>query len=104
MTKEVGHKPICLCCGEDVHPADQVEGPPLPFCSQCVSGNCCRCRRWVRFEKFRRDSTFNLIGRPRGPRMTCGWGCGAELTGSQMRSHFTACPNRPLPNHEVQSR
>jgi len=24
----------------------------------------------------------------------CGWGCGAEPTGYQMRAHFTRCPNR----------
>ena len=40
-----------------------------------------------------RHSTF--IGRPRGPQMPCGWGCGAKLTGIQMRAHFTICPNRP---------
>ena len=27
--------------------------------------------------------------------MPCGWGCGAELTGQEMRPHFTRCPNRP---------
>ena len=26
---------------------------------------------------FPRVPTFNLIGRPRGQRMRCGWGCGA---------------------------
>jgi hypothetical protein len=28
------------------------------------------------------------------PRMKCGWGCGAQLTASRMRPHFTACPER----------
>src|SRR3954468_18863110 len=27
--------------------------------------------------------------------MRCGWGGGASLTGIQMRTHFTSCPNRP---------
>jgi hypothetical protein len=34
-------------------------------------------------------------GRPSGPAMPCGWGCGANLTASTMRAHFTACPRRP---------
>jgi hypothetical protein len=34
-------------------------------------------------------------GRPRGPEMPCGWGCGANLTATQMREHFTTCPKRP---------
>jgi hypothetical protein len=41
------------------------------------------------------DPTFNLIGRPRGPRMKCGWGCGAQLTGRNMRAHFTIRAKRP---------
>ena len=28
-------------------------------------------------------------GRPPGPRMLCGWRCGARLTASQTRAHFT---------------
>jgi hypothetical protein len=27
--------------------------------------------------------------------MRCVWGCGAQLTGRQMRAHFTICPKRP---------
>ena len=34
-------------------------------------------------------------GRPPGPTMPCGWGCGAALTASQIRPHFTGCPMRP---------
>ena len=34
-------------------------------------------------------------GRPPGPRMLCGWGCGAKLTASQIRGHFTKCSRRP---------
>src|ERR1700684_1948723 len=44
------------------------------------------CRTWVRVRKFEQDPTFNLIGRPRGPQMKCGWGCGAKLTGRNMRA------------------
>jgi hypothetical protein len=34
-------------------------------------------------------------GRPPGPTMPCGWGCGAKLTATEMRPHFTECPKRP---------
>jgi len=27
--------------------------------------------------------------------MKCGWSCGAQLTGRNMRAHFTICPKRP---------
>ena len=27
-------------------------------------------------------------------RMPCGWGCGANLTSTEMRGHFKRCPNR----------
>jgi hypothetical protein len=50
-------------------------------------------------EKVQQDPTFNLIGRPRGPRMKCGWGCGAKLTGRNMRAHFTICPKRSAAFH-----
>jgi hypothetical protein len=29
--------------------------------------------------------------------MKCGWGCGAQLTGRNMRAHFTICLNRCQP-------
>jgi hypothetical protein len=32
---------------------------------------------------------------PRGPRMKCSWDCGEQLTGCNMRAHFTTCPKRP---------
>src|SRR5271163_1066742 len=86
--------PFCLCCREDVD-FEQDYPPVLPFCSHCVSERCRECRTWVRVRKFEQDPTFNLIGRPRGPRMKCGWGCGAQLTGRDMRAHFTICPKRP---------
>ena len=34
-------------------------------------------------------------GRPPGPLMPCGWGCGDNLTVVQMRTHFRDCINRP---------
>lgn len=34
-------------------------------------------------------------GRPQGPRMPCGWGCGDSFTATQLRPHFTVCPKRP---------
>ena len=36
-------------------------------------------------------------GRKPGPRMPCGWGCGAQLTAVEIREHFTSCPCRPSP-------
>ena len=41
------------------------------------------------------DSNMTMSGRPPGPRMPCGWGCGAQLTARLMRGHFTDCSNRP---------
>jgi hypothetical protein len=70
-------------CREDVD-LEQDYHPVLPFCSQCVSERCGKCRSWVRVRKFQQDPIFNLIGRPRGPRMKCGWGCGEQLTASRM--------------------
>ena len=92
---ERAHTGVCLCCRADVPPERNADHPALPFCPRCVSGNCRKCRSWVRGMKWQRDPTFNFIGRPRGPQMPCGWGCGAKLTGIQMRAHFTICPNRP---------
>ena len=34
-------------------------------------------------------------GRPSGPRMPCGWGCGASLRASDLRTHFVSCRKRP---------
>jgi len=43
-------------------------------------------------------------GRPPGPRMRCGWDCGAQLTGRQVRAHFTICAKRPAGSDHVDSR
>ena len=39
----------------------------------------------------------NRGGRPPGPSMRCGWGCGTLVTATQSRTHFHHCPNRPRP-------
>ena len=54
--------------------------------------------------KLRRDPTFNLIGHQRGPRMKCGWGFGAKLTGRNMRAHFTICAKRPADSGDLDCR
>ena len=82
---------VCLCCGADC----QLIAPALPFCARCSRGRC-RCRSWVRASISRLDPTaINLNGRSPGPRMPCGWECGAKLTNNQMRKHFTECAQRP---------
>lgn len=35
-----------------------------------------------------------MAGKP-GVTMPCGWKCGARLTATQMRQHFTDCPKKP---------
>src|SRR5580692_432547 len=39
-----------------------------------------------------------------GPRMKCGWGCGAQFTGRNMRAHFTLRPKRPGVSDDVDNR
>jgi hypothetical protein len=34
-------------------------------------------------------------GRPAGPMMPCGWGCGQLMRAGQVRGHFRDCPKRP---------
>jgi hypothetical protein len=52
----------------------------------------------------RRQGTLKVKrGRPAGPRMPCGWGCGGWLTSHVMRAHFTRCPNRPAALPQVNS-
>ena len=80
-TAGAAHMPVCLCCGEDVD-FEQNYRPVLPFCSHYVSERCRKCRTWVRVRKFQQDPTFNLIGRPRGPRMKCGWVAAPSLPGA----------------------
>ena len=41
------------------------------------------------------EANLKRAGRPPGPRMPCGWCCGAQLACSEMRKHFTACRRRP---------
>jgi hypothetical protein len=90
--RESAPRQVCQCCGAD----RQFQHRALPFCSRCVCGKCPKCRSWVRVSIAKMDpKAINLIGRSPGPRMLCGWGCGAKLTTSQMRRHFTDCPRRP---------
>jgi len=79
----------CVCCGVTYY----TVGPTrYPFCERCLSGRCWRCASRVRELILGRHI---LMGRQPGPRMPCGWGCGAKLTNGQMRKHFTDCPRRP---------
>jgi hypothetical protein len=51
------------------------------------------------------DSRRARCGRiSRGPRVPCGWGCGAELTGCNVRTHFTICAKRPAGSEHVDRR
>ena len=34
-------------------------------------------------------------GRPAGPTMPCGWGCGKLMRAGEVRAHFRDCPKRP---------
>lgn len=77
----------CVCCG-----VPYFGFARYPFCDRCFSGRCRRCASRVRESILR---PFNLIERPRGPQMPCGWGCGACLTEHQMRAHFRKCPKGP---------
>jgi len=77
----------CACCGV---PYDGFAR--YPFCDRCFSGRCKRCASRVQ-ESLRGSLILN--GRPPGPKMLCGWRCGAWLSAHQMRAHFTICPKRP---------
>jgi hypothetical protein len=79
----------CVCCGVTYYTVGKTR---YPFCDQCFSGRCRRCANRVRELIFGR---YIRIGRSPGPRMPCGWGCGAKLTNGEMRRHFTDCPRRP---------
>jgi hypothetical protein len=53
----------------------------------------------------RRRGTLKVKrGRPAGPRMKCGWGCGTDPTRCQMRAHLTICPKRPAGSDDVDRR
>jgi hypothetical protein len=51
-----------------------------------------------------RTTPITLKCRPRALRMLCGWGCGAQFTGRQMRAHFTICAKRPAASNDVDRR
>ena len=76
----------CRCCAAGYEsPVEAVS----PLCTRCRSGRCrtCAWRLGV--------PSVDLGGRPSGPRMPCSWGCGAKLSATEMRAHFTRCPKRP---------
>ena len=107
-TEQMTRMRFCQCCYADIHLIRNAEYADLPFCRRCVSEKCNNCRRWVRAAKSLQNSRLTgrppterrPIGRPRGPRMACGWGCGIALSGHEMRAHFTGCPKRPaFPGH-----
>ena len=94
----------CVCCGVSY---SEVDG--YPFCDRCFSDRCERCasdaqetiltpRKASETITGRSQGLLrNRNGRPRGPRMPCGWRCGGEFTEHEMRAHFTICPKRPAP-------
>ena len=56
-------------------------------------------RKSDRYTESVANTNANRGGRPAGPRMPCGWGCGATLASTDMRTHFTECPKRPTRSH-----
>ena len=85
---------VCACCLVSYVCCDGTEQTHLSFCDRCQSGSCRKCARRMRIEACHLDQSSNYFGRPRGPRMPCGWECGVLLAPHEMRIHFTACPNR----------
>jgi hypothetical protein len=45
-----------------------------------------------------------IVAAQLGPRMKCGWGCGVQFTGRNMRAHFTICAKRPADSGDVERR
>jgi hypothetical protein len=78
----------CGCCSAEYEFSAYA---PTRLCHRCRSGWCWQCYSGGKVL----DPNMKRGGRPPGPRMPCGWGCGAELTARLMRGHFTECSNRP---------
>ena len=71
-------------------------GTQLSANQMCARFTRCPKRPAASGDEERRRGTLKVKrGRPAGPRMKCGWGCGEQLTASRMRTHFTVCPERP---------
>jgi hypothetical protein len=83
------------CCLADFIPVGRREKPARSYCARCELGGCPNCVPRMRLEEWRLDPTASFLGRPRGPRMPCGWNCGAKLTASEVRKHFAGCRLRP---------
>jgi hypothetical protein len=43
---------------------------------------------------YHRKAMDKMKGRPPGPQMPCGWGCGELLSTGNVREHFASCPKR----------
>ena len=78
----------CGCCSAEYEFSAYA---PTRLCPRCRSGGCWQCYSGGNVL----NSNRKMGGRPPGPRMPCGWGCGAQLTARLMRGHFTDCSNRP---------
>ena len=78
----------CGCCSAEYEFSAYA---PTRLCHRCRSGGCWQCYSGSNVL----NSNRKMGGRPPGPRMPCGWGCGAQLTAQLMRGHFTDCSNRP---------
>ena len=51
----------------------------------CVRAPSCERATGRRYAEIVANANGNRGGRPPGPRMPCGWGCGAQLTCTEMR-------------------
>ena len=78
----------CGCCSAEYEFSAYA---PTRLCHRCRSGGCWQCYSGGNVL----NSNMTMSGRPPGPRMPCGWGCGAQLTARLMRGHFTDCSNWP---------
>jgi hypothetical protein len=52
-------------------------------------------RETVMFPEKKEGLTILRQRWEQGVRMNCGWGCGTQLTVSQMQAHFAGCLERP---------
>jgi hypothetical protein len=67
---------------------------PAVFDSQ--DGKCeVRGRFLAEQAKGKKRKNAPGAGRPAGPTMPCGWGCGKLMRAGEIRAHFRDCPKRP---------
>jgi len=81
-------------CGRTARAADEMR---LGLRNPTYRATCARTSQYTRSGRQppTKWTAESKRGRQPGRRMLCGWRCGAEHTGYQMRAHFTLCPNRP---------